>query len=263
MVHPFLDLPTPTVIAHRGASATAPENTLEAFQAAVDLGCRVLETDIHVTRDGVVVAFHDDRLDRQTDLRGEIEQLTIAEVERADAGYHFAGDDGSFPFRGRGVRVPRLEQILERFPDTRLVIDPKTDRGVAPLAALLDRFSAWDRVCVGSFSDRRLARIRQLGRGRACTSMGPAATATARLASALGRMPRLGADCLQVPIRQGPIPIVTERFVRAAHRARLPVQVWTVDDGPTMRRLLDIGVDAIITNRPKLALEIVRDHPAG
>jgi glycerophosphoryl diester phosphodiesterase len=110
MAHPFLDLPTPVVIAHRGASATAPENTLEAFQAAVDLGCRVLETDIHVTRDGVLVAFHDRRLDRQTDRRGEIEALTIAEVERADAGFHFAGDDGSFPFRGRGVRVSRLEQ---------------------------------------------------------------------------------------------------------------------------------------------------------
>lgn len=258
MAHPFLDLPGPVVIAHRGASATAPENTLEAFQAAIDLGCRVLETDIHVTCDGVVVAFHDHRLDRQTDRRGEIEELTIAEVEHADAGFHFAGDDGSFPFRGRGVRVPRLEQILERFPDARLVIDPKTDRGVAPLAALLDRFAAWERVCVGAFSDLRLARIRRLGRGRACTSMGPGATAVARAASACGRVPRLGADCLQVPIRHGPVPLVTERFVRAAHRARLPVQVWTIDDAPTMRRLLEFGVDAIMTNRPTLALEIIR-----
>jgi len=257
VAHPFLDLPAPVVIAHRGASATAPENTLEAFQAAVDLGCRVLETDIHVTRDGVVVAFHDHRLDRQTDRRGEIEALTIAEVERADAGFNFAGDDGSFPFRGRGVRVPRLEQILERFPDARLVIDPKTDRGVAPLAALLDRFAAWERVCVGAFSDLRLARIRRLGRGRSCTSMGPAATAIARAASASGRLPRLGADCLQVPIRHGPVPLVTEHFVRAAHRARLPVQVWTIDDAPTMRRLLDLGADAIMTNRPTLALEII------
>jgi glycerophosphoryl diester phosphodiesterase len=255
--HPFLDLPAPVVIAHRGASATAPENTLEAFQAAVDLGCRVLETDIHVTRDGVVVAFHDHRLDRQTDGRGEIEALTIAEVERADAGFAFAGADGTFPFRGRGVRVPRLEQILERFPDTRLVIDPKTDRGVAPLAALLDRFAAWERVCVGAFSDLRLVRIRRLGRGRACTSMGPGATAIARAASASGRLPRLGADCLQVPIRHGPIPLVTERFVHAAHRARLPVQVWTIDDPQTMRRLLDLGVNAIMTNRPTLALELV------
>jgi glycerophosphoryl diester phosphodiesterase len=257
VAHPFLDLPAPAVIAHRGASAIAPENTLEAFQAAVDLGCLVLETDVHVTRDGVVVAFHDHRLDRQTDRRGEIEALPIAEVERADAGFRFAGDNGTFPFRGHGVRVPRLAQILERFPDTRLVIDPKTDRGVAPLAALLDRFAAWERVCVGAFSDLRLARIRQLGRGRACTSMGPGATAIAKAASSCGRVPRLGADCLQVPIRHGPIPLVTERFVRAAHRARLPVQVWTIDDAPTMRRLRDLGVDAIMTNRPALAFETI------
>jgi glycerophosphoryl diester phosphodiesterase len=212
---------------------------------------------VHVTRDGVVVAFHDHRLDRLTDRRGEIEALTIAEVERADAGFHFAGDDGSFPYRGGGVQVPRLEQILERFPEARLVIDPKTDRGVAPLAALLDRFAAWERVCVGAFSDVRLARIRRLGRGRACTSMGPGATALAKAASASGRVPRLGADCLQVPIRHGPVPLVTERFVRAAHRARLPIQVWTIDDAPTMRHLLNLGVDAIITNRPALAFETI------
>jgi len=156
-----------------------------------------------------------------------------------------------------GCRVPRLEHILERFPDARLVIDPKTDRGVVPLAALLDRFAAWERVCVGAFSDLRLARIRRLGRGRACTSMGPGATAIARAASVSGRLPRLGADCLQVPIRHGPVPLVTERFVCAAHRARLPVQVWTIDDAPTMRRLLDLGADAIMTNRPALAFEIL------
>ena len=251
-MHPFLDFPTPIVVAHRGASGDAPENTLEAFAAAVAQGCRYLETDVHVTTDGVVVAFHDHRLDRATDRRGAIEKLTIAEVEQADAGHHLSG------YRGRGVKVPRLEEILTAWPDHRLIIDPKTDAGVDPLCALLERHDAWHRVCVGAFSDRRVKRVRQLSRGRACTSMGPAATATAVLASATtGRMPRLGANCLQVPIRERGVRIVTPRFVDAAHHAGLPVQVWTVDDVRTMHYLLDIGADAIMTNRPRVLFEVL------
>jgi glycerophosphoryl diester phosphodiesterase len=251
-VHPFLADPPPLLIAHRGAAGDAPENTLEAFAAAVALGCRYLETDAHVTRDGVVVAFHDDRLDRVTDRAGTIAELDIAEVEQADAGFHFTAPDGSFPFRGRGVKVPRLEEILTRWPHARVNIDPKRDETVEPLAALIERHDAWDRVCIGSFSDARLRRVRALSRGRACTSMGPRAVATVRLAAATGRMPRLGADCIQVPLRHGPIPIVTRRFVTAAHRAGLPVHVWTIDDEATMRRLLDLGVDGIMTNRPRV-----------
>jgi glycerophosphoryl diester phosphodiesterase len=258
-VHPFLDDPPPLLIAHRGAADDAPENTLEAFAAAVELGCRYLETDAHVTRDGVVVAFHDDRLDRVTDRAGAIADLTIEEVERADAGYHYAAVDGMHPFRGAGVRVPRLETVLTRWPHARVNIDPKADACVAPLVALIDRLDAWDRVCIGSFSDARLGRVRALSRGRACTSMGPRAVAAARLAAAAtGRMPRLGADCLQVPLRHGRVPIVTRRFVAAAHRAGLPVHVWTIDDAPTMRRLLDLGVDGIMTNRPRVLRDVLR-----
>ena len=251
--HAFLSRPPPIAFAHRGGAEDAPENTLEAFGAAIALGYRYLETDVHVTRDGVLVAFHDDRLDRVTDRRGAIADLGIAEVEAADAGHRFSPDGGrTFPVRGRGIRVPRLEHVLSRWPECRVNIDPKTDACVAPLVELIDRLDAWDRVCVGSFSDRRLRRIRELGRGRVCTSMGPRAVAVARLAAATGWMPRLGADCIQVPLRHGPFPIVTARFVRAAHRAGLPVHVWTIDDEPTMQRLLDLGVDGIMTNRPRL-----------
>ena len=256
-MHPFLNAPTPLVIAHRGASDEAPENTIPAFQAAIDAGCRYLETDVHLTRDGVLVAFHDHRLDDLTDASGEIEALGIAAVEAADAGVHFDA------FRGRGVRVPRLEEILTRWPRAHVNIDPKTDRCVEPLVALIERHGAWDRVCIGAFSDRRLARVRTLSRGRACTSMGPAAVATARVAAATGRMPRLGADCIQVPIRRHGITIVTARFVAAAHRAGLPVHVWTVDDAPTMHRLLDLGVDAIMTNRPRVAFAVTAERAAA
>jgi glycerophosphoryl diester phosphodiesterase len=252
-VHPFLDQSGPIAFAHRGGAGEAPENTLAAFEIAVTLGYRYLETDAHVTRDEVLVAFHDEHLDRVTDRTGAIAELGIAEVEAADAGYAFSPDCGSsFPFRGRGIRVPRLEELLVRWPDVRINIDPKADACVGPLGVLLDRLRAWDRVCIGAFSDRRLRWIRVLGRGWACTSMGPRAVALARLAAASGVMPRLGADCIQVPIRRGPVPIVTRRFVEAAHGAGLPVHVWTIDDERTIEELLDLGVDGIMSNRLKL-----------
>jgi len=256
--HPFLDVSVPVAIAHRGGAGEAPENTIEAFGAAVAMGYRVLETDVHVTRDGVVVAFHDPCLDGLTDRTGAIAALPIAEVESADAGFAFSPDGGrSFPFRGRGVRVPRLETLLLRWPDARVNIDPKDDACVEPLVALLDRLDAWDRVNVGSFSDRRLRRIRVLSGGRACTSMGPRAVAVARAAAVGGQMPRQGADCVQVPIRVGLIRIVTAGFVRAAHRAGLQVHVWTVNDPVAMRELLELGVDGIMTDRPRVLRDVL------
>jgi glycerophosphoryl diester phosphodiesterase len=258
-VHPFLDEPRPIAFAHRGGAGEAPENTLAAFEIAVALGYTYLETDVHLTRDGVLVAFHDDRLDRVTDRTGAIAGLGIAEVEAADPGHAFSPDGGrTFPFRGCGIRVPRLEEILARWPDARINIDPKSDACVRPLAALLDRLGAWERVCVGSFSDRRLRRIRALGRGRACTSMGPQAVALARLTAASGLMRRLGADCIQVPISRGRIPIVTERFIAAAHRAGLPVHVWTINEETTINQLLDLEVDGIMSDRLRLLRSVLR-----
>lgn len=256
-MHPFLNETGAIASAHRGGAGEAPENTLEAFEIAVALGYRYLETDAHLTRDGVLVAFHDDRLDRVTDRTGAIAELGIVEVESADAGYAFSPDGGgSFPFRGHGIRVPRLEEILVRWPEVRINIDPKSDPCVEPLVALLDRLGAWSRGCIGSFSDRRLRRIRGLSRGAACTSMGPRSVALGRLAATFGTMARLGADCLQVPMRQGPFPIVTERFVQAAHRVGLPVHVWTINDEATMDELLDLGVDAIMSDRLRLLKDV-------
>jgi len=256
-VHSFLDCPGPIALAHRGGAGEAPENTIAAFAIAVALGYRYVETDAHITRDGVLVAFHDDRLDRVTNRRGAIAELSIVEVEAADAGYRFSPDrGGSFPFRGRGIRVPRLEEVLVRWPGVRVNIDPKSDRCVGPLVALLDRLSAWERVCIGSFSDRRIRRLRTLSRGRACTSMGPRLVVLARLAATSGRMPRLGADCVQVPIRRGHFPIVTQRFVAAAHRVGLPVHVWTINEEATMEELLDLGVDGIMSDRLRLLKDV-------
>jgi glycerophosphoryl diester phosphodiesterase len=160
-VHLFLVEPRPIAFAHRGGAGEAPENALAAFEIALTLGYRYLETDVHLTRDGVLIAFLDEHLDRVTDRTGAIAELGIAEVEAANAGHAFSPDGGrTFPFRGCGVRVPRVEAILARWSDARVNIDPKSDACAGPLAALLDRVGAWERVCVGSFSDRRLRRIR-------------------------------------------------------------------------------------------------------
>ena len=262
-LHPYLDAPLPLAFAHRGGASDEPENTLPAFAHAVDLGFRCLETDAHVTRDGHVVAFHDDILDRVTDRRGAISDLPLGDVLAADAGWTFSPDGGrTFPRRGRGIRVPTLAELLESWPDVRVNIDAKSDAVVVPLASLLRRMGVLDRVCVGSFSDARLRRVRRLLGGSVCTSMGPRAVAAARIAAWGGRMPRLGADCLQVPPRQGPIAIVDASLVRAAHRAGLHVHVWTIDEAAEMERLLDVGVDGLMTDRPEVLRDVLRARDA-
>lgn len=259
----FLDHPGPIPIAHRGGAEEAPENTLAAFDAAMRLGYRYLETDVHVTADGVVVAFHDAALDRVTDRAGSIASLTLDQVREADAGFAHSPDGGrTHPFRGRGLQVPTLSELLDRWPDARINIDAKDDRSMQPLIETLRRHGAFDRVCIGSFADRRLTRIRALTRGSVCTSMGQVAVSAVYLASRTGRMPRLGADCVQVPPRWRGLNVIDARFLRAAHRAGLPVHAWTIDDRPTMTALLDLGVDGIMTDRPRLLRSLLLERGA-
>jgi glycerophosphoryl diester phosphodiesterase len=254
----FLSWPGPIPFAHRGGALDEPENTLPAFAAAVELGYRHVETDVHLSADGVVFAFHDDVLDRVTDRPGRIAAMTAPEVEAADAGHSFSADGlRTFPWRGRGVRVPRLEQVLESWPEVRVNIDPKQDAVVAPLIDLLRRMDAFDRVCIGAFSDARLRRIRALTDGAVCTSMGPRAVVLARVLGWGGVVARLGADCLQIPARGGGVRLATPRLVGAAHRAGLQVHVWTVDDPAEMEALLDIGVDGLMTDRPRVLKDVL------
>jgi glycerophosphoryl diester phosphodiesterase len=246
--------------AHRGGADGAPENTMRAFERAVSLGYRFFETDVHVTRDGVVVAFHDDRLERVTDGRGRIIDLTYAEVQQADAGWWYTLDGGAtHPFRGRGVTVPALADILERWPDVHVNIDAKADHTVVPLMALLDRLDAFSRVCLASFSDRRLARMRHQARGAVVSSMGRVAASSAYAWSRLGRMPRLNASRVQVPMRAGVLRL-DRRFVDAAHRAGLAVDVWTVNSEHEIRDALGLGVDGIMSDRLDLLKRMLVDR---
>jgi glycerophosphoryl diester phosphodiesterase len=242
--YPFLDWPGPLPFAHRGGASEVPENTMPAFEHAVRLGYRYLETDAHVTADGVLIAFHDDRLDRVTDRTGLIAELRWSEVQRARV-------DGREP-------IPLLEDLLTAWPDVRINIDPKQDDVAEPLAAALLRTKTVDRVCVGAFSDRRIARVRDLTGPGLCTSMGP--REVAHLVSTSRGLPgggRITSPCAQVPTHQGRLPLVTERFVAAAHRRGVQVHVWTVDDPIEITRLLDLGVDGIMTDRPQVLKDIL------
>lgn len=216
---------------------------MQAFENAISLGYRYVETDAHVTSDGVVIAFHDDHLDRVTDRTGLISELAWSEVRLAHI-------DGLAP-------IPRLDELLATWPSLRINIDPKHDEVVEPLADLLKRTRSLDRVCLGSFSDRRLERLRSLLGDALCTSMGPKGIAQLRASSfGLGHRTPAG-NCLQVPTHAGRLPLVDRRFLRRAHDANLPVHIWTIDDVAEMERLLDLGVDGIMTDRPELLREVL------
>jgi glycerophosphoryl diester phosphodiesterase len=243
---PVLDHPGPLAFAHRGGASEVPENTMAAFQHAVDLGYRYLETDVHLTADGVLLAFHDDVLDRVTDRAGAIHELDWSTVRAARVG-------GTEP-------IPRFEELLDAWPDVRVNVDPKHDRAVGALAAAIERAGAVDRIIVGAFSDKRLARLRELLGPRLCTSLGPRNVAKLRAASYGVPVRGLPSPCVQVPPRHGSVTIVDRRFVRKAHESGLQVHVWTIDDPTEMVRLLDLGVDGIMTDRPEVLKQVLTDR---
>lgn len=250
-MRPVLQREHPVVAAHRGSRVLWPENTMPAFQGAHDLGVRVFETDLHATADGVLVAFHDPTLDRCTDAAGAVAERTIDELAGVDAGHRFERE-GDFPWRGRGVGIPTLEELATAFPDAALILDMKAPGLEVLLVDLVERLDLWDRVIVGSFRDARLRRFRTLTGGLVATSSGPAETLAVRSRSWARRPGHSPADVFQVPVKAG-ITVVDEAFVDAAHAAGKHVHVWTVNEEAEMQRLLDLGVDGIITDRPDLA----------
>jgi glycerophosphoryl diester phosphodiesterase len=251
-IHPYLDHPGPLAIAHRGGTEAAPENTVAAFRSAVEQGYRYLETDVHLTADGVLVAFHDDELDRVTDASGILADLPWSEVRAARIG-------GTEP-------IPTLDELLEEFPDVRFNIDPKADHTVVALVSTLRRHGALGRVCVGAFSDDRLRRLRRLVGPDLCSAAGPREIAGLVGAVKVGRagsparIDAEGFQCLQVPVRHMKVEIVTAPFVQAAHARGLQVHVWTIDDASEMHRLLDLGVDGIMTDLPGVLRSVLEDR---
>jgi len=242
--HPYLEHDGPIAFAHRGGHDVAPENTLAAFGHAASLGYRYLETDAHRTVDGVLVSFHDPDLNRTCGIDANIVEMTAAEVAEARV----------LDPRGEGHPIPLMADLFESFPEARFNIDAKSDEAVEPLADLVRRFDALDRVCLASFKLSRLRRLRSLLGPRLLTNISPSEVSALRTVGRLrGNAPRAA----QVPPSMKGIDVVNARFVANAHRIGLPVHVWTINERAEIERLLDLGVDGIMTDETELLRDIM------
>jgi glycerophosphoryl diester phosphodiesterase len=252
--HPFLDYGGPIPFAHRGGSEGHPENTLAAFAAAIDLGYRYLETDVHATADGVLIAFHDERLDRLTDRTGLVAEMPWSDIRQACV-------VGREP-------IVAFDELLGAFPEARINVDPKHDAAVPLLIRAMRDPGIAARLCIGSFSDRRVAEIRGAIGPAACTALGPWEIAALRAGAwgvrpLLGRLGKRAGRCVQIPQwGRGGIPLIEPRLITAAHDLGLPVHVWTINEPDEMGRLLDLGVDGLFTDRPTVLRSVLQERDA-
>ena len=257
----------PVNLAHRGASALAPENTIEAFRLAIEEGAGGLELDVHMTRDRQIVVIHDATVDRTTNGSGAVSEMTLDEVRGFDAGHNFSPDGGpTRPYRGRGVRVPTFGEVLEEFPGVPVNIEIKAGTpGIEEMVlGELREADALGRALVVSTPHAIVKRFRKVSGGHVSTGASRWEIGVFYFASRilLGRLIRPAYDALQVPLRHRGIPVVTPRFIRAAHARGVRVDAWTINQADEMRRLLDLGVDVIMTDRPGTLAEVLDPHAA-
>ena len=251
LLAPLLDPDAHPVIGHRGASGHAPENTLPSFELAVSSGAEALEFDVHLTADGIAAVIHDATLDRTTDRRGLVSALRYAELREADAGARFTPDGGrTFPFRGRGIHVPTLDEVLTAFPDLPIVLEIKTARVQEEALRVLTRRGCKERVIVSSFDPLAVAQFRADG-----WMTGAASGEVARFKFAPRGPVAVPFRALFVPVTWRGIPVPTTGLVRRALRFDLPVHVWTVNDARLAVRLWRAGCAGMIGNFPKELLE--------
>lgn len=271
---PALQHPLPLTFAHRGGAAAWPENTLEAFRSALSLGCSHLETDLRVTRDGEIVLMHDARVDRTTNGTGEVSTYTLAELQRLDAGYRFSPDGVSFPWRGRGLTVPTFAELCALGPAARFNVEIKERSALdlpRALVSCIERHGVAERIVVAAERHELVRDFRRLSGGKVATSASRRECLRFWFASRLGLTSFLPLpyQALQIPVRVGSATLVTPGLLDAAHREGLAVHVWTIDDPGEMRRLLDLGVDGLMSDHPERLMAVVlersgeRARPAG
>jgi len=268
-LHPFFD-PPPRILAHRGDSEQFPENTLAAFRSAAEIGVDCIETDVHLTMDGELVIWHDDTLERSSSLSGFVEDHTLEELKKGDAGHWFSRDGGaSYPFRGKGISFCSLREALTELPHMRFNVDLKTrsPRIADKFAEEIAELQAENRVLCASFHHENLQRIRAAAPGIA-TSFSSREVVRILMAARTGllklspglkflRTALCRGMALQIPRKQGRITVLSPRLLRAYKKAGLYVQVWTINDGQEMRELLEMGVDGIFTDNPRLLKQTI------
>jgi len=260
----FLTGTWPAVLAHRGASADAPENTLEAFSLALDMGADILELDVHATSDGVPVVIHDDTIDRTSEGTGRVAALTLAELRQYDFGYAFSRDGGAtHPYRGKGVRIPTLEEVLARLPRARVNAEIKQ---LAPVIErqvweVVQRTHAEDRVLITATPEAMVRWLAVAGeRTAVVTDTNEAGRFVGSVVAKLA-VYRPAGDMVQLPLAwklgSTTIPLDTPEIVARAHSLGLRIDYWTIDDDTTMRRLFTLGADAVTTDHPDRAVKVL------
>jgi glycerophosphoryl diester phosphodiesterase len=244
----------------------APENTLASFQRAIEDGAEALEFDIHQSADGAIVIMHDDTVDRTTDGRGEVRSLSLVDIKSLDAGYRLTLDGGkSFPWRGRGIEVPTLEEFFSSFPDAKAIVEIKQSPDSIVKAAIdvICRFRREDRVILASEEDRTMALVRDELRGRARQiatgfSFGEVAAFIHWVRGGRASPFAPAGQAFQIPAEYGDITLVDRQTVEAAHALGLEMYVWTVNEPEEMNRLLSLGVDGLITDYPERLGQVLR-----
>jgi len=254
----YLSHEHPIRLAHRGSRVLWPENTFHAFDGAAGLGYKYIETDIRVTRDGVVVVFHDETLDRLTNGVGRVIDWEWEDLRHLDAAYNFSPDGATFPLRGTGITIPRLDETFDTYPYFNFNIDLKPKNAEWAVADVVVRKRRQDSVLIGGFIDARTARFRRITKGRVATSAGSSNAMAMFAASRVGRPVRRRVDAYQLPFEMKGAPI-DRKLIDAIHAADAHIHVWTVDDPGDMRRLLALGVDGIVTDRPDLLNEVLAE----
>jgi glycerophosphoryl diester phosphodiesterase len=258
----------PLTFAHRGGAGLWPENTLQAFQGALELGCSHLETDLRLTRDGQIVLFHDPNLERTTNGEGDVSSYTLEQLRRLDAGYRFSPTGHGFPARGAGVKIPSFAELCAIAPRACFNVEIK-ERGHPDLPEALWQFiqahDLADRVVVAAEQHGLLQSFRELSQGRVATSATRQECLEFGLASGLGFSSRLAIDyqALQIPVSVHGWRFLTPRLLKAAHRRGIAVHVWTIDETAEMNQLLDLGVDGVMSDYPDRLLDVVRTRNSG
>ncbi|HWO78278.1 MAG TPA: glycerophosphodiester phosphodiesterase [Bacillus sp. (in: firmicutes)] len=268
-VHPFLETKKPLVIAHQGGADLAPSSTMAAFEKAARLGADVLEFDVHITKDGHLVAIHDATVDRTTNGTGKVESFTLKELKELDAGFNFQDENGNYTYRGKGVKIPTVQEIFEAFPNHYMMIEIKhnnprnrMDEVVQKLWELIDTYDMADQTLVVSFDQSIVDSFQHFSGNQVALGGGRGEVKNFVISSMLSIQPlyRPKVHAFQLPLHVGEIDLTKDYIIENAHNRGMRIYYWTINDKETMEKLIDRGADGIITDRPDLLLEILAEN---
>lgn len=263
----FFQNDRPLVIAHQGGELLAPSNTMAAFTNAANMGVDVLETDLHITKDGYLVAIHDPTVDRTTDGHGKVADLRLEEIQQLDAGYHFKDLDGHYSFRGKGVYIPTAEEMFQTFGDNlRIEMEIKDDNPperfdemAKKLWELIKKYNMEDKVLIASFDQNILDTFNKYAKGQVATAGGRQEVKDFVIFHKffLRNLYKPETDSFQIPTEDSGFDLTDKKLIDGAHRRGMQIHYWTIDDPKEMKKLIKAGADGILTNRPDLLLKLM------